>query len=93
MARAAVLWIAQGASALSHRDVPETARSRDVERSVRILDYEVSRAFTATAVLKLRDSVLGKGDLLVATGRNGPSRGVLLVKANGGMPVVFSVGY
>lgn len=45
-----------------------------------ILDYEVSRAFTQTAVLKLRDSVLGNGDLLVATGRNGLSRGVLLVK-------------
>jgi hypothetical protein len=58
-----------------------------------ILDYEVSRAFTETAVLKLRDSVLGKGDLLVATGRNGLSRGVLLVKANGGKPVVVGVGY
>ena len=58
-----------------------------------ILDYEVSRAFTEPAVLKLRDSVLGKGDLLVATGRNGLSRGVLLVKANGGKPVVVGVGY
>jgi hypothetical protein len=58
-----------------------------------ILDYEVSRPFTETAVLKLRDSVLGKGDLLVATGRNGLSRGVLLVKANGGKPLVVGVGY
>lgn len=58
-----------------------------------ILDYEVSRAFTESSVLKLRDSVLGKGDLLVATGRNGLSRGVLLVKANGGRPVVVGVGY
>ena len=58
-----------------------------------ILDYEVSRAFTEPAVLKLRDSVLAKGDLLVATGRNGLSRGVLLVKANGGKPVVVGVGY
>lgn len=58
-----------------------------------ILDYEVSRAFTEPAVLKLRDSVLTKGDLLVATGRNGLSRGVLLVKANGGRPVVVGVGY
>jgi hypothetical protein len=58
-----------------------------------ILDYEVSRAFTEPAVLKLRDSVLSKGDLLVATGRNGLSRGVLLVKANGGRPVVVGVGY
>ena len=58
-----------------------------------ILDYEVSRAFTEPAVLKLRDSVLTKGDLLVATGRNGLSRGVLLVKANGGKPVVVGVGY
>jgi hypothetical protein len=58
-----------------------------------ILDYEVSRPFTETAVLKLRDSVLAKGDLLVATGRNGLSHGVLLMKANGGKPVVVGVGY
>ena len=58
-----------------------------------ILDYEQSRAATAAATLKLRDSVLAKGDLLVATGRNGLSRGVLLVKANGGKPVVVGVGY
>jgi hypothetical protein len=41
----------------------------------------------------LRDTVLAKGDLLDATGRNGLSRGVLLVKANGGKPVVVGVGY
>jgi hypothetical protein len=58
-----------------------------------ILDYELSRAATESSVLKLRDSVLAKGDLLVATGRNGLSRGVLLVKANGGRPVVVGVGY
>jgi hypothetical protein len=58
-----------------------------------ILDYDVSRAFTEPAVLKLRDTVLTKGDLLVATGRNGLSRGVLLVKANGSKPVVVGVGY
>ena len=58
-----------------------------------ILDYEQSRAATESNVLKLRDSVLSKGDLLVATGRNGLSRGVLLVKANGGKPVVVGVGY
>lgn len=58
-----------------------------------ILDYEVSRPFTESSVLALRDKVLGKGDLLVATGRNGLSRGVLLVKANGGKPVVVGVGY
>jgi hypothetical protein len=58
-----------------------------------ILDYDQSRAATESTVLKLRDSVLGKGDLLVATGRNGLSRGVLLVKANGGKPVVVGVGY
>ena len=34
-----------------------------------------------------------KADLLVATGRDGLSRGVLLVKANGGKPVVVGVGY
>jgi hypothetical protein len=58
-----------------------------------ILDYEQSRAATESRVLKLRDSVLTKGDLLVATGRNGLSRGVLLVKANSGKPVVVGVGY
>jgi hypothetical protein len=58
-----------------------------------ILDYEQSRPFTESQVLKLRDAVLAKGDLLVATGRNGLSRGVLLVKANGGKPVVVGVGY
>ncbi len=58
-----------------------------------ILDYDQSRAATESNVLKLRDTVLTKGDLLVATGRNGLSRGVLLVKANGGKPVVVGVGY
>jgi hypothetical protein len=58
-----------------------------------ILDYDQSRAATAEPALKLRDTVLAKGDLLVATGRNGLSRGVLLVKANGGKPVVVGVGY
>jgi len=58
-----------------------------------ILDYDQSRAATESNVLKLRDAVMAKGDLLVATGRNGLSRGVLLVKANGGKPVVVGVGY
>ncbi len=58
-----------------------------------ILDYDQSRAATESSVLKLRDSVLAKGDFLVATGRNGLSQGVLLVKANGGKPAVVGVGY
>lgn len=58
-----------------------------------VLDYDQSRAATDAGVLKLRDSVLKTGDLLVATGRNGLSRGVLLVKANGGRPLVVGVGY
>ena len=58
-----------------------------------ILDYEQSRAVTESNVLKLRDAVLEKGDLLIATGRDGISRGVLLVKASGGKPVVVGVGY
>ena len=58
-----------------------------------ILDYDQSRTATAPEALKLRDAVLAKGDLLVATGRDGLSRGVLLVKANGGKPVVVGVGY
>ena len=58
-----------------------------------ILDYDQSRAATESKVLKLRDAVLSTGDLLIATGRNGLSRGVLLVKAGGGRPVVVGVGY
>lgn len=58
-----------------------------------VLDYEASRAATAEQALKLRDAVLDKGDLLIATGRDGLSRGVLLVKAGGGKPVVVGVGY
>lgn len=58
-----------------------------------ILDYDQSRAATESKVLKLRDAVLDPGDLLIATGRNGLSRGVLLVKASGGKPMVVGVGY
>jgi len=60
---------------------------------VAILDYGESRAATESSVLKLRDAVLANGDLLVATGRNGLSRGVLLVKMSGEKPVVVGVGY
>ena len=58
-----------------------------------ILDYEQSRAGTAEQALKLRDTVLGKGDLLIATGRDGISHSVLLVKANGGKAMVVGVGF
>jgi hypothetical protein len=58
-----------------------------------ILDYEQSRAATESSVLKLRNAVLAKGDLLIATGRDGLSRGVLLVKMSGDKPVVVGVGY
>jgi hypothetical protein len=58
-----------------------------------VFDYDESRAATISQALKLRDAVLDSGDLLVATGRNGLSRGVLLVKAGGGKPVVVGVGY
>jgi hypothetical protein len=58
-----------------------------------VLDYDESRAATAGQALKLRDAVLDTGDLLVATGRNGLSRGVLLVKCGDGKPVVVGVGY
>ncbi|HEY1384089.1 MAG TPA: hypothetical protein VGF43_10760 [Dongiaceae bacterium] len=58
-----------------------------------VLDYDESRAATAGQALKLRDAVLDSGDLLVATGRNGLSRGVLLVKCGGEKPVVVGVGY
>jgi hypothetical protein len=58
-----------------------------------VLDYDESRAATAQQALKLRDAVLATGDLLVATGRNGLSRGVLLVKCGDGEPVVVGVGY
>ena len=58
-----------------------------------VLDYDESRAATTSQALKLRDAVLDSGDLLVATGRNGLSRGVLLVKCGGEKPVVVGVGY
>lgn len=58
-----------------------------------VLDYERSRAATDPKALKLRDAVMNKGDLLIATGRDGLSRGVLLVKAGGGKPMVVGVGY
>jgi len=58
-----------------------------------VLDYDESRPVTESQVLKLRDAVLTSGDLLIATGRDGLSRGVLLVKAGGGKPVVVGVGY
>jgi hypothetical protein len=58
-----------------------------------VLDYDQSRAATAEQARKLRDAVLASGDLLVATGRNGLSRGVLLVKCGGEKPVVVGVGY
>ena len=58
-----------------------------------VFDYDESRAATTSQALKLRDAVLDSGDVLVATGRNGLSRGVLLVKADGGKPVVVGVGY
>ncbi len=58
-----------------------------------ILDYDQSRADTAPEALKLRDTVLAKGDLLIATGRDGISRGVLLVKMAGEKPLVVGVGY
>lgn len=58
-----------------------------------VLDYDESRAATESKVLKLRDAVLDSGDVLVATGRDGLSRGVLLVKAGGDRPMVVGVGY
>ena len=58
-----------------------------------ILGCEQSHAATESQVLKLRDAVLASCDLLIATGRDGLSRGVLLVKAVAGKPVVVGVGY
>jgi hypothetical protein len=58
-----------------------------------VLDYDESRAATAAQARKLRDAVLATGDLLVATGRNGLSRGVLLVKCGDGKAMVVGVGY
>jgi hypothetical protein len=58
-----------------------------------VFDYDDSRAATTEQARKLRDAVLASGDLLVATGRSGLSRGVLLVKCGGGKPVVVGVGY
>ena len=58
-----------------------------------VLDYDESRPVTTSAVLKLRDSVLNKGDLLVCIGRDGLSRGVLLVRAGTEQPTIVGVGY
>lgn len=58
-----------------------------------VLDYGGSRAATAQESLTLRDQVLSKADVLVAVGRDGFSRGVLLVKAKDGQPVVVGIGY
>jgi hypothetical protein len=58
-----------------------------------VLDYGGSRAATAKESLALRDQVLSKADHLVGIGRDGISRGVLLVKAVAGKPVVVGIGY
>ena len=58
-----------------------------------VLEYEGSRGATAKEALALRDQVLTKADRLVGIGRDGLSRGVLLVKAVEGKPVVVGIGY
>ena len=58
-----------------------------------VLEYEGSRGATAKEALALRDQVLTKADRLVGIGRDGLSRGVLLVKAVAGKPVVVGIGY
>lgn len=58
-----------------------------------VLDYGGSRGATVEEVRVLRDQVLTKADRLVGIGRDGLSRGVLLVKAKDGQPVVVGIGY
>lgn len=58
-----------------------------------VLDYGGSRGATAEEARALRDQVLSKADYLVGIGRDGLSRGVLLVKAKDGKPVVVGIGY
>lgn len=58
-----------------------------------VLDYGGSRGATAQEVRALRDQVLTKADRLVGVGRDGFSRGVLLVKAVAGKPAVVGIGY
>lgn len=58
-----------------------------------VLDCVGSRAAAAEEARALRDQIPTKGDLLVAVGRDGFSRGVLLVKAKEGKPVVMRIGY
>jgi hypothetical protein len=58
-----------------------------------VLDYEQSRPVTTAQTLKLRDAVLNEGDLLVGIGRDGLSRGVLLVRASAETPMIVGVGY
>ena len=58
-----------------------------------VLDYGGSRGATAQEVRALRDQVLSHADRLVGVGRDGFSRGVLLVKAVAGKPAVVGIGY
>jgi hypothetical protein len=58
-----------------------------------VLDYGGSRGATAEEARALRDQVLTKADYLVGIGRDGFSRGVLLVKDKAGKPVVVGIGY
>ncbi len=58
-----------------------------------VLDYGGSRGATAEEARALRDQVLSKADYLVGIGRDGFSRGVLLVKEKAGKPVVVGIGY
>jgi hypothetical protein len=58
-----------------------------------VLDYGGSRGATAEEARALRDQVLTNADVLVGIGRDGFSRGVLLVKDKAGKPVVVGIGY
>lgn len=102
LARVAAPFVAEDTQILATKDdvraylaemLADVAPGEMPNAVMSVLDYEQSRPVTAAAALELRDAVLNKGDLLVGIGRDGLSRGVLLVRASTEKPMIVGVGY
>jgi len=102
LAQVAAPFVAEDAQILATKDdvraylsemLADVAPSEMLNAVMSVLDYDESRKATTAATLKLRDTVLNKGDLLVGIGRDGLSRGVLLVRASAEKPMIVGVGY
>ena len=102
LARVDAPFVAEDAQILATKDdvrayltemLADVAPSEMPNAVMSVLDYDESRKSTAAATLKLRDTGLNKGDLLVGIGRDGLSRGVLLVRASTEKPMIVGVGY